>query len=136
MVMSGALIRMQERIRELEGDEAVGKGQLLTLVLAIRPGGGRSLDPEIDWDSIFQALELRGRHRRKQRWRRALIQENLRRSFPCRPDEPASARWGAASAVRLRAGGEATGGAGVSAAEDGTVVSESGWWVAIWQRRD
>lgn len=39
-------------------------------------------DASVQWDEIFSTLALRGRHRSKLRWRRAVVQENLRRVFP------------------------------------------------------
>lgn len=68
-----ALQRLQEAIRGLEADPAMRKGRLVETVLA---------DPGVDWEQIFASLALRGRHRSKRRWRRALVHELLRRHFP------------------------------------------------------
>ena len=48
------------------------KGLLIETVLA---------DNSINWDRIFQSLALRGRHKEKKRWRRAVIVDTMRRPF-------------------------------------------------------
>ena len=57
---------LQELVRTLEGEPEMRKGILIETALQ---------DPSIDWDAIFQSLALRGRHKTKKRWRRAVIQD-------------------------------------------------------------
>ena len=63
---------LQELVRSLEGQPEMRKGILIETALQ---------DPSIDWDAIFQSLSLRGRHRTKKRWRRAVIQDQGTHSF-------------------------------------------------------
>ena len=57
---------LQELVRSLEGQAEMRKGILIETALQ---------DPSIDWDAIFQSLSLRGRHKTKKRWRRAVIED-------------------------------------------------------------
>ena len=74
-------------MQELESDPHMRKGVLMDRILH---------DPSIQWDHIFLSLNLRGRHRSKQRcpagashrhrcprcrWRRAVIVDAIRRPF-------------------------------------------------------
>jgi hypothetical protein len=61
------------RVRALESDPAMRKGQLMERVLA---------DDTIRWEAIYPTLSWKGRHRHKKRWRRALIVSVLHRRFP------------------------------------------------------
>jgi hypothetical protein len=71
--MCSAMQHLIDCIRNLEEEQSMRKCQLMDAVLK---------DPTIQWEEIFSTLALRGRHRNKLRWRRAVVQENLRRSFP------------------------------------------------------
>jgi hypothetical protein len=71
--MCTALQHLIACIRRLEEEHGVRKCQLMDAIIK---------DPTVQWDEIFSTLALRGRHRHKLRWRRAVVQENLRRSFP------------------------------------------------------
>lgn len=67
-----ALNHMRQCVRILEANPNMRKGVLVDAVLR---------DTSIQWDVIFHSLHLRGRHRAKLRWRRAVIQEAIRRPF-------------------------------------------------------
>ena len=67
-----ALEHLYQSIRQLDADPDMRKGVLAQTLLD---------DPTIQWDVIFRMLSLRGRHRAKQRWRRAVIHDAIRRPF-------------------------------------------------------
>ena len=70
--MVDALQQLRERISALEAEPRMQKGLLMQRILG---------DTSIKWDTIFATLRLRGRHRNKLRWRRAVIQDAIRRPF-------------------------------------------------------
>lgn len=65
---------LENIVRRLEADPVMRKGKLLTVCLS---------DPTIDWDGIFNAAGMRGRHRAKRRWKQAYVANVLVvRRFP------------------------------------------------------
>jgi hypothetical protein len=66
------LQQLERCIRQLEADPEMRKGVLIDSILT---------NETIHWDGIFESLELRGRHKGKKRWRRAVIQDAIRRPF-------------------------------------------------------
>ena len=71
--MGEPLALLQRRVRELEADPGMHKGRLIDTILQERL---------LDWDALFRAMHIRGRHRSKMRWRRAIITDCIRRPFP------------------------------------------------------
>jgi hypothetical protein len=59
-------------VRELEADPEMRKGRLIETIVR---------DASVDWDLLFVTLSMRGRHRTKLRWRRAVVEEAIRRPF-------------------------------------------------------
>lgn len=70
--MSESLSLLRRVVSALEEDPTMRKGRLVEA--AVRAKG-------IDWDGIFDSLRLRGRHRRRLRWRRSLVTSMLRRVY-------------------------------------------------------
>jgi hypothetical protein len=68
-----ALSHLLNRIRQLESVPTMRKGALIEAVI---------LDATIPWTTLFHELAMRGRHRRKLRWRRTVVHAQLRRVFP------------------------------------------------------
>jgi hypothetical protein len=69
---NSAMEHLRQLVRRLEDNPDMRKGVLTETLLR---------DASIEWDAIFYCLNLRGRHRAKMRWRRAVIQEAIRRPF-------------------------------------------------------
>jgi hypothetical protein len=61
-----------ERVRSLEANPEMRKGILVNAVIG---------DETVDWDALFTELQLRGRHRRRKRWRRVVLENTIQRRF-------------------------------------------------------
>lgn len=70
--MADLLQQVRGCVQRLESEPDMRKGRLIEAVLG---------DSSIDWDHLFRSMHLRGRHRTKLRWRRAVITECIRRPF-------------------------------------------------------
>ena len=70
--MASPLQLLRTRVRDLEADPDMRKGRLVQSIIR---------DSTIPWDALFVSLAMRGRHRAKMRWRRAVVEEAIRRPF-------------------------------------------------------
>ena len=69
-----ALQRLGLVVEALEADPSMRKGQLLQRVVE---------DSTIDWEALYPITGLKGRHRRKRRWKQCFVMEHiLKRVFP------------------------------------------------------
>jgi len=69
-----ALQRLESVVRSLESDPDMCKGTLVQRVL---------IDQTVDWDALYDCMDMKGRHRRKRRWKQWFVVHHLlRRKFP------------------------------------------------------